>query len=93
MKKEEEITIINKSTNGYVKWGTFTWVIGAIIAFAGFVYAIRVDSSDKQFANEDAKIQALTDALNSHQDTQTRNELETQKSLGRIEQALGIKTK
>lgn len=89
--KHEEITVINKSSNGYVKWGIFTWIMGGLIAFAGFAYALRVDSSDKQFDAEDAKIQAIVESLNRHIEIQNANDLKTASSLGRIEQALNIK--
>jgi hypothetical protein len=86
--KTEEIILTQKSTNGYVRWGTLTWILGGIIAFAGFAYAIRVDSSDKQFANEDAKIKALTDSLNNHMTAQNQSEKETAAAIGRIEQVI-----
>ena len=86
MKNEE-----NKIPNGYLKWTTFTWIMGSVFVFAGFAYAMRVDSSDKQFLNEDKKIQDLTILVNKHIEIQNSNELRVAQSLGRIEQALKIK--
>ena len=90
--KQEEITVINKSSNGYVKWGMLCWILGGIIGFASFAYAIRVDSSDKQFEDVNKQILNLRNDFNKHIETQNINDLKVAQSLGRIEQALGIKT-
>lgn len=74
--------------NGYVKWNVLIWILGGLITFAGFTYAIRVDSSNKQFSNEDAKIEALTNTLNKHLEAQNINEKLTASALGRIEESI-----
>lgn len=77
--------------NGYIRWTYFIWIIGGLIAFAGFIYGIRAKAIEKEFENTNKNVEIIRQTFEQHLDKQIEAELKTAAALAEIKQALKIK--